>query len=313
MTALVALSALGQTVPEGARTVRIANTTDAAGFDQMKSVVSYLAEIQQFSGDVAQSSVVVSGPEDRLALAEWLIHAMNKLAGWQPSDEESSDSSVREFLLPAGFDPVTRVYYVKHHGWIQDCHEMADILKSVAEVRAACRYGDPEMIAFRGSPERVGLAEWLLEATDKPSGWKPEPETIQSPASREYRLPGDSLPVVRIYYPANSGENVSIQNLIFLDTLWKVSGVKRVQTYNRPRMIAFRGTADEVEMGEWLLRETDVPEVQTSLLARDRTSIREYRTGQSVAVVCPLKNPAGGPRRTGNLVGAAHPCRTAEC
>ena len=229
---VAAATLLGQTTtaPNSYKEITIVNRPKSSDLEEMVGIVKAVADISRIFVNTERSSIVLGGPEDRVAMAVWLIRALDKPEGWQPSVGESADSFRREFVLPAGPDRVTRIEYLKNQVPIFVCYEIAKTLIEVAEVRADCRY---DAIGFRGTRDRVGLAEWLLEAMDKPITGKAPPDNAESTGSLEYRLSGDRFSVARIYYLANlrtsepviAGSDIEIRTLTALRTLRDVAGI----------------------------------------------------------------------------------------
>jgi hypothetical protein len=68
----------------------------------------------------------------------------------------------------------------------------------------------------------------------------------------------DRHPVARVYYLTNATTPLGIQEI--LSGLRAVGDIQQVYNCDEARLIAFRGTAAEVDLGEWIMRKLDLPD-----------------------------------------------------
>jgi hypothetical protein len=97
---------------------------------------------------------------------------------------------------------------------------------------------------------------------DKPSGWQPSAQDLDNPSAREYQIqPGppfaDQSPVARVYYLKNTTSRQGLQEM--LTTLRLVGDFAIAFECDQPQMMALRGTATKMDLGEWMLRKLDAP------------------------------------------------------
>jgi hypothetical protein len=127
--------------------------------------------------------------------------------------------------------------------------EMTGLVKNVAQVYDASYDEAHHSYSLTGFEHQLGLAAWLLHATEKPAD------------SNEYAmqpdLPADNRNLVtRVHYLRNSDRANYLEILTIarsVGEIWLTSGG------SEPAMIAFRGTASEAELGDWLATNLDVP------------------------------------------------------
>jgi hypothetical protein len=194
------------------------------------------------------------GTAGQAALAEWILNALDKPADWQPPDSERWVSYEYWSGPTANTDPTpVRVYYMAHAEKPQDIAEVVNLTRTLAAVQRMFACNERRAIVLRGSPNQVALAEWLLNALDKPAGW--QPPSGQNPASYQYQNdsmgPKGETDFVRIFYLA---PNITQEGLAALTTQIRVSaGVQRLFASASHHAVALLGNASQVTAAEQLV------------------------------------------------------------
>jgi len=91
----------------------------------------------------------------------------------------------------------------------------------------------------------MALAEWLIQQLDQPAN-------RQEQAKHEYALPGGD-DIVRVFFLTHTGTPQELQEVAV--QVRTTTQVRRLFTYNAPRAMALRGTADQIAMAERLIKE----------------------------------------------------------
>ena len=242
-------AALGQRIALPQRldsTVVLKNPASADEIKRMTSALKLAARVD-VAFDANQSAFSLHGFGSNLAVAEWLIHQMDRPANWQPTPEERADIPGRQFLsAPDGLpvddrEPVTHVYYLKSSTW-RDAVEIETIARIVGVTPFIDRIDRPNMLVFRGNKASVDLLEWLVPKLDVPAGGGAAQS--QNPESGVYTLKNDdgTLDFVRVFYldGATSPRTVDAMSKSIRETtkathiFWKTS----------PPTIAVRGNSE---------------------------------------------------------------------
>ena len=93
------------------------------------------------------------------------------------------------------------------------------------------------------------MAEWLFNELDSPAA--------QPAVPHEYRAPGSTDDVVRVFYLTTAP---TVQDFQEISTLVRtISAIRRVFTYNERKALVVRGTDAQIGLAEWLVKEI-VPE-----------------------------------------------------
>ena len=243
---LFAAAAFGQQLD---RTFHFAHAETVQDMQEIATVVRAITEIKQIAADTEQKLLSVHGSTGQIALAEWLMNELDQPASAQPG----SGSNAHKYAM-SGDDPdsVVRVFFLKHAGTIQNLQEVATLVRSVTDIRRAFTYNAPQAIVLRGSADQIALAEWLVNNLDIPA-------KVPSSAKRQYLMAagGDLDNVVRVFYLTHTDTIQSFQELATV--VRSIGGTRRLFTYNAPRAVAVRGTAEQIGLAEWLISELDQP------------------------------------------------------
>jgi hypothetical protein len=108
-----------------------------------------------------------------------------------------------------------------------------------------------ESVTVRGTSAQVDLAEWLFRELDKPAGGRDS-------GTHEYRAPGDSDFVTRVFYPAHFKTPQNLQDLV--NAIRTIADTDYLFPDQTQQAIALRGTNGQVAMVEWLVNALDIPQ-----------------------------------------------------
>jgi hypothetical protein len=152
--------------------------------------------------------------------------------------------------------------------------EIATVIRSITDMRLVTVDSGAPMVAVRGTPEQIALAEWLFRELDKPA-----PTPLRHTATPEYRLPSGTENVVRLFYVAHAATPHSLQEMATL--VRSIADIRRVFTNNAASAIVMRGTADQIALAGWLLDELDkAPDAERRY---QHSAAYEYREPGSAA------------------------------
>jgi len=143
----------------------------------------------------------------------------------------------------------------------QNIKEIATLTKTIAEVMEIQVDPAAKTLNIGGTPEQLKLAQWLFGVLDAPD--------TRSSAKYEYQMAGDGDNLVRLFYLKTPETTQQFQEMA--TAVRTVADIRRVFTYNAPRAMVIRGTADQAALAEWLVNELDQPASAHS------TAPHEYR------------------------------------
>src|SRR5207247_1168482 len=198
-------------------------TATVQDFQEVATLVRSIADIRRLFTYNAPRALVMRGTADQVGLAEWLVNTL----------ETAQASAKLEYGMPSGSEDVVRVFYLAHTGTVQSLQEVATLVRSIGDIRRMFTYNRPRAIAMRGTADQAALAQWLFGELDK---------LVKDQSAHEYRLPGAVEDVVRVFYLPHSG---TVQHFQEIATFVRsATQIRRAFTYNAPRALTLRGTAD---------------------------------------------------------------------
>ena len=144
--------------------------------------------------------------------------------------------------------PAVRIFYFARAQTVEALQELTTLMRSVVEIRRAFTFNAARAAVMRATPDEIAAAEWLFNELDQ--------RAAPHPASETWRLPGTEEGVIRVFYLRPS---LSVPDLMKNAAgIRSEAKIRRMFTYNGPRAIAVRGTAEQVTTAERLIRERQV-------------------------------------------------------
>ncbi len=242
---LFAFVALGQDVD---RTYHFANTDTPQGMQEIATVIRTIADIPNLTADTTQRTLTFHSSAGAAALADWLFNELDKPANLPP--QQTPDLAKHEYRVAGSDDDVVRVFYLTHTETLQNLQEVATVTRSIGGIRRLFTYNAPRAIVWRGTTDQAALAAWLLTELDKPAN-------PTDSAVHEFHMAGTPENVVRVFYLPHSGTLQHFQEIATF--VRSTTQIRRAFTYNAPRALTLRGTADQIAQANQLIQERDQP------------------------------------------------------
>jgi hypothetical protein len=151
-----------------------------------------------------------------------------------------------------------RTFYLTHTATVQQFQEVATVIRTIADIQQAAVDNDQKSVTVHATAGQIAMAEWLFNELDNPA--------VQTSVLHEYRVPYTTDDVVRLFYLT---QTPTVQDFQEAATLVRtIADFRRAFTYNELRAFVVRGTAAQVGLAEWLLKELE---------PSSTPSTREYR------------------------------------
>jgi len=150
-------------------------------------------------------------------------------------------------------DQRDRTFYLTHTATTQQFQSVATTIRTITDIREISTDNDQKSVTVHATAPQIAMAEWLFNELDSP---------IAQPAMlHEYRTPGTSDDVVRVFYVITAP---TVQDFQEAATLVRtISDIRRVFTYNGRNALMVRGTDAQIGLAEWLVKEL-VPDPPSS-------------------------------------------------
>ena len=147
-----------------------------------------------------------------------------------------------------------RTFYLTHTPTVQQFQEVATVIRTIADIKQVSADNDQKSVTVHTSAGQIAMAEWLFNELDSPAA--------QPSVPHEYRAPGSTDDVVRVFYVTTAP---TVQDFQMISTLVRtISGIVRVFTYNGRNALVIRGTDVQMGLAEWLLKELEPKSSPTS-------------------------------------------------
>jgi hypothetical protein len=149
-------------------------------------------------------------------------------------------------------DHVSRALHFTSTGTDAGVAEIENLIRNIAGIQRASIDTRESALVLQGTATQIALAEWLFRLLDLPTG-----APVQNSTNREYRVSANPDDVVRVFYLSNTTTVPSFQELVTA-----VNGVTHMGpmfTYYALRIVAARGTADQVALADFFFAQMDKP------------------------------------------------------
>jgi hypothetical protein len=239
--ALSACAVLGQTSNE---TFYFPNAENRALMEYV-NVIRSVAAIENVTQDAAKKTITVQGTTDQLSLAAWLAKEFNA--------PPASRSAMVRRDYPGSVAPndEVHIYYPAYTTSPVDLQEALNLTRSIADIQRFFPCMMQAAIVSRGTREQTDLAEWLLTELDQPA------ESMK-PGHREHPFPADPrASLAQVYVLTNTGSPQAIQQVV--NGTRSMVDIQRCFPYNARKVLAMRGTSDQIAFADWLLGLLDRP------------------------------------------------------
>jgi hypothetical protein len=191
--------------------------------------------------DPAQKTMRFNGTPEQIQFTQWIFPLLDAA--------NTASTAKNEFLFSGGAENVVHVYYLQTPKSLQEFQEIATSVRNISEIRRVITYNAPKAIAVRGTADQVALADWLIAELDQPD---------HTPAVHQYRMSGGFVrgsSDVRVFYLTHTASVKDFQQ-IATAMRWTFA-IRQVFTYNAPRALVVRGTADQIAGADWLVNQLD--------------------------------------------------------
>jgi hypothetical protein len=142
-----------------------------------------------------------------------------------------------------------RVFRVYHVDTEMDLNVFATLIRGVSDLPNVSIDTERKSISVSGSASQVAIAEWLFTELDR--------QTLPEFATKEFRVPTKDDDVVRVFFAPHTATAEDFQEIA--TTIRTIPDVRKVFTYNSPRALVVRGTADQIAAVAFLIHELDQP------------------------------------------------------
>jgi hypothetical protein len=216
----------------------------ASSIQEALTLTRVVGMVAQSSADFSTATVTFTGPEESVALAEWIMLQIDKATG---------DGALHEYRLPSG--DVARVVFVSNASKPQDMQELLTIIRTVADVQKIFLGSSNHALVMRAPEWQILFSQWIIDQLNVPAGQKPDTTprefTVGGP---DYRGLGHGA---RVNFLATMARPQQTQEL--LTVLRTVGDVQKVFSYTSGHALVLRAGDTDLQRAEWLIQQIDLP------------------------------------------------------
>lgn len=142
---------------------------------------------------------------------------------------------------------IDRVFTFRNTEGEQQLQEITTVMRSIVDMRQITLDPAKRTLAVKGNAAQIALTEWLMAELDRVS--------VRESSVHRYAMANTTEGAVRVFHVAHTD---TVQSLQEMATMVRAVGeVRRLFTYNAPRVIVMRDTEERMALMEWLLHEAD--------------------------------------------------------
>jgi len=146
VAAFFAAFALGQAQPAAfvEKLLYFAHTDHPRGLQEITQVIRATLELREAAVSDTQRSLAIRGTQDQIAAADWLFAELDRT----PSVPRQHSTS-QGYVLPDQKEGVVRIFYAAHTSSVQEFQELAQVIRTIPEVRRTFTYNGLNAIVVR--------------------------------------------------------------------------------------------------------------------------------------------------------------------
>jgi hypothetical protein len=127
---------------------------------EILTVLRAVADVQKVFTYTALNAIVVRAPANQMALAKWMIPAVDR-------DVPSPGTQAPEFYISGVRDPIVRVYYLANAKSLQDLNRILTAVRTTGGITKAFPVNTNGTLVIRGMQVQMTKAEGIVNAMDK--------------------------------------------------------------------------------------------------------------------------------------------------
>jgi len=143
------------------RVYHLGNTATPQGLQEIINGMRSLGDLQRVMAYFEPSVITARGTADQIALADWLIHELDK-----PADAPAPAPQPHEYRM-AGSSGVVRVFYLTKAGGAQSFQEIVNEVRRTTNLPRVIGYPSQRAVALRGTNDQAAAAEQVIQELDK--------------------------------------------------------------------------------------------------------------------------------------------------
>jgi hypothetical protein len=242
MTVLWTIPGFGQTD----KTFYFTQPASPADITAMTTMVRTVADLQDITTDEKRLSMSTRGPIEKLVLADWLFHQVDRPGG-----------PAAEYKLTGEKEEVVRIFRVSPTATNPDITALTTAIRTVCDLQRLFPYASRQAIVGRGAPDKIAAADWIVRQLLPPDGQAPTADSTAFPAPTTDSMTPDVKSVIQIFRMDPKTTNAQLTSTV--TAIRSVADIQRLFPFESGMAIVARDTPAKVAVAEWLVHELANP------------------------------------------------------
>jgi hypothetical protein len=222
-----------------------------ASFNDMASMATAIrtvADLQHITVDEAHRSLVVQGPADKMLVADWMFHQLDRPAVASPS------GPAPQYRVGGEQNDVTSVFRLPASATGADLTALVTSSRTVVDVQRIFPYEAQHAIVARAEADKIEATDWLVGQLWPADGKIP---TTDSPAYPFSPMTGfasrEPDPTIRIFRMDPSTPASGLTAMV--TAIRTIADLQRLFPYVAGKAVIGIGSADKIAVAGWLVHE----------------------------------------------------------
>jgi hypothetical protein len=215
---------------------------------RMATAIRTVADLQDVTVDQAHRSLVVHGPADKMLVADWMFHQLDRPVAASPS------GPAPQYRVGGEHNEVASVFRLPASATGADLTALVTSIRTVVNVQRIFPYEEQHAIVARAEAEKIEATDWLVQQLWPADG---KMLTTDSPA---YPFPPSLAltvrepdPVICIFRMDPSTPASGLTAMV--TAIRTIADVQRLFPYETGKAVIGMGSADKIAVAGWLVRE----------------------------------------------------------
>ena len=242
--------AWGQPVPAQSKVFQLAFSESSQADEELATIIRFAGHFQPHAVVASSNAISVSGNASQVELAQWVIGELDKPA----VAPLPANSAEHQYRTQDGSGDIVKVIHLAHSKNRLDLLEVMTSMRVITELHFMQPYHPRQALVFRGTSEQILLAGWVAGELD----WPVDGPLPSRSDAHQYLVKDGTGDVARLSYVANAATPQSLQEVMTL--IRTLTDIRHLFPLMTRKVLSWRGTADQIQMVEWLIGELDKPD-----------------------------------------------------
>jgi hypothetical protein len=227
----------------------LANSESQLNLQEVMTSFRVVTELRYVYPYFKRNAVAVRGTPAQIQLMEWVAAELDRPANAPPP----TNPDARQYKVQDGTGDVACVVRLAHSATPQNLQEVMTLIRTVTDIRRVFPVASRRALSWRGTAEQIRLMEWLVTELDQPADAPLPPNTVD----HQTGVRDGSGDVVRLFHLPQASTPRDLNELMTL--VRTVTDLRRAFPYQARKALGFRGTAQQIQMAEWLVNALALP------------------------------------------------------